>query len=308
VGETRELTVPEEAGGLRLDRFLAEHPSIQMTRSRVQRLIEDGLVIVEGRTCRRSRPVKEGERIIVAVPDQTADEPLPAEIPLDVVYEDDDIIVINKQRGLVVHPAAGHMRDTLVNALLARCGSLPGDDPNRPGIVHRLDKDTTGVMVAAKSELAYVRLRSAIRAHNLSREYLAVVLGTLDGPGVIDAPVGRHPARRKRMSVRVDGKVAQTRFEPIERFDGATLVRVMPWTGRTHQIRVHMASTGHPVLADRVYGGRPKGELGLEGQALHAHVLGFQHPGCGSYVEFHVPLPPDFDGALRRLRSGERPL
>ncbi len=319
------VAVPEEARGERLDRFLAGLPDLGLTRARVQRLIERQLVLVEGRPARAAQRVRPGERVEVVVPPPQPLEARPEEIPLDVVYEDADLLVINKPRGLVVHPAPGHPGGTLVNALLARCPGLraagwstpaQGADGTwgeviRPGIVHRLDKDTTGLLVVAKTPEAHLSLSRQLKERQVRREYLALVRGQPPDEGTVDAPIGRHPVHRQRMAVVAGGRPARTHYRVLERFpppggegrrSGYALLAVRLETGRTHQIRVHLAHAGHPVAGDPVYGGR-RGELGLEGQALHAARLAFVHPRTGEPVEFSAPPPPDLAAALATLRG-----
>lgn len=301
------LVVQPEGAGQRLDLFLARAGEVDQSRSHLQRLIEDGGVTVNGAAVRSSYRTRAGDVIRLVLPEPRPAEPVPEDIPLDVVYEDADLIVINKPRGLVVHPAPGNPRGTLVNALLAHCRDLPGiNDTLRPGIVHRLDKDTTGLMVAAKSEQAQRGLIDQIKARNVRREYLALVHGVMAADsGVIDAPIARHPLERKKMSVQPRrGRKAITHFQVEERFREHTLVGARLETGRTHQVRVHFAYIGHPVVGDPVYAGR-RPRLGLGGQALHARTLGFLHPVLGEYMEFHAPPPPDMQAVIDRLHRGE---
>ena len=332
------LVAAADDAGDRLDRVLARHVS-ELSRSRLKLLIEAGAVAVDGQTIRDpSHKVNSGSAILVDVPPPVAAKPEPEAIPLRVIYEDDDLIVIDKPRNLVVHPAAGHWTGTLVNALIAHCGeSLSGiGGERRPGIVHRLDKDTTGVMVVAKNDRAHRRLAAQFADHGRSSEagddaferaYLAFVWGVPDRPhGVIDRPIDRHPKSRERMAIREGGREAVTYWQVLERYGGesgrparkggaaepvASLLLCRLETGRTHQIRVHLASIGHPIMGDDVYGSgfRTKAALlppaaqaalaSLGRQALHAHILAVKHPSSGEFLQFRSELPPE----LARLRN-----
>ena len=299
------LTAAGEDAGARLDAFLAQRlPAL--TRSAAVRLIEAGAVLVDGRTAAKSCRLAGGEAVSVALPDPEPIEALPQDIPLDVVYEDGDVIVVNKPAGLVVHPAPGHPDGTLVNALLHHCGgSLSGvGGALRPGIVHRIDRDTSGLIIAAKNDAAHRALSAQLQDHTLARTYEAVVAGNLrEDRGTVDAPIGRHHTDRKRMAVTDrGGKRAVTHWEVIERFPGLTYVRCRLETGRTHQIRVHMAHMGHPVYGDTVYGAR-KPVPGLTGQCLHAVGLRFIHPRTGEAVELSCPLSDAFTALLEKLRK-----
>lgn len=307
-GQELELWVPPAAAGMRLDRFLAERAELGLSRSRIQQLIREGRVRVDGRPARPSQPVRPGSRVWVQVPPPEPLEAVPEAIPLDVVYEDADLLVICKPRGMVVHPAPGHRSGTLVNALLVHCRDLAGiGGALRPGLVHRLDRDTTGLLVVAKTEHAYRHLAAQLKRREMERRYLALVRGVPPPEGTVDAPIGRDPRRRVRMAVVPDGRPARTHFRVLEAFgDRYALLEARLETGRTHQIRVHLASIGHPVAGDPLYGGRA-GELGLAGQALHAYRLAFTHPRSGERLAFEAPLPADFAAALERLRRGERP-
>lgn len=307
-GETRLFEAAEADKGERLDVFLARQAP-ELSRSRVQKLIADGQVAVKGRPAKANHKVQPGEAVSLTVPPP---EPVAVEaeaIPLDVVYEDAEVVVVNKPRGMVVHPAAGNWRGTLVNALLARCDDLSGVGGEvRPGIVHRLDKDTSGVMVAAKSDRAHASLAKQIKDRTAGRKYLALVHGNVKADeGLIDAPIGRHRTDRKKMAVDAErGREARTRFTVLERFAAYTLVACKLETGRTHQIRVHMAYIGHPVVGDPKYG--PKGSpFPIDGQALHAAELTFRHPASGAEMVFTAPLPADMEGILAKLRRrGEK--
>jgi 23S rRNA pseudouridine1911/1915/1917 synthase len=305
----RQIVAASAAGG-RLDHFLTQGGSFG-TRSQVQRLIAAGRVLVNGRA------VKAG--VALRIGDEVSVEPLPAEhepsrnqaedIPLDVLYEDEDILVIDKPVGLVVHPAPGHGQGTLVNALLHRWRGAPtGLDELRPGIVHRLDRDTSGVLVIGRSAEVVMRLSAQFRSREVSKEYLAVVWrNPRPKVGVIDKPLGRHPTRRKRMAIRDGGRPALTRYEVVEEFGDLTLLRVRPETGRTHQIRVHLASLGHPILGDVVYGrARAVADSLVRDfprQALHAARLELEHPRSGQRITFEAPLPADLEALLAHLRK-----
>ncbi|WP_293009679.1 RluA family pseudouridine synthase [Oscillibacter sp. UBA6647] len=301
------IASPED--GLRLDAFLtARGPGL--TRSAAARLIGEGKVLVDGKKPAKSLRLAGGETVTVELPPPEASEALPEDIPLDVVYEDGDVIVVNKPRGLVVHPAPGHPGGTLVNALLNRCGdSLSGvGGVLRPGIVHRIDKDTSGLIIAAKNDFAHGRLSAQLQDHTLARIYECIVVGNLrEDSGTVDAPLGRSPADRKKQAVVQGGRRAVTHWEVIARYPGFTHVRCHLETGRTHQIRVHMAHLGHPILGDTVYGAK-KPVPGLQGQCLHAAGLRFLHPRTGQPVELTCPLPEEFLRQLRKLEEGRRPL
>ena len=301
------VIVTAEESGERVDALLARHLE-GFSRSAVQRLIEGGAVLLGGKAVKKNTLSAAGDRFFVTLP-ELADIPLvPQDIPLDVVYEDGDVIVVNKPRGLVVHPAPGHPDGTLVNALLYHCGdTLSGiGGEKRPGIVHRIDKDTSGLIIAAKNDTAHLALSAQLSDHSLCREYEAVVRGRLrEDSGTIDAPIGRHPTDRKRMAVtQKASRNAVTHWEVIARYGGYTHVRCRLETGRTHQIRVHMAYIGHPLLGDFTYGA-PSPDKGLEGQCLHARHLRFVHPTSGELVELETPLPDYFQEVLKRLGNPE---
>ena len=299
-------TVEAESSGERIDVFLARKIP-ELTRSGAQRLIEGGGVTLLGIPVKKNRRVAAGEIFKVEIPDPAPSENPAQPIPLDVVYEDGDIIVVNKPRGMVVHPAPGHPDGTLVNALLYHCaGSLSGiGGEKRPGIVHRIDRDTSGLIIAAKNDFAHRKLAAQLKDHTLAREYEAVTVGRIrEDEGTIDAPLGRHPTDRKRQAVtQKHSRNAVTHYEVLGRYNGYTHVRCRLETGGTHQIRVHMAYIGHPILGDPVYGGK-KTERGLAGQCLHARKLRFIHPRTGEEITLSTELPPYFQEVLRKL--GER--
>lgn len=300
---TRELTAATEHAGVRLDAFLSADGAL--TRSQAARLIAEGRVRVNGKPAAKSARLSGGETVTVDVPQLRETALPPQDIPLDVVYEDDDVIVVNKPTGLVVHPAPGHPDGTLVNALLHHCGdSLSGiGGEKRPGIVHRIDRDTSGLIIAAKNDAAHLALSAQLKDHSLSRTYECLVTGNMKQDcGTVDAPIGRSSADRKKMAVVPTGRRAVTHWEVIARYPGVTHLRCRLETGRTHQIRVHMAYIGHPILGDTVYGAK-KPVPGLTGQCLHATGLRFVHPRTGEPVELHCPLPPEFTAMLQKLQS-----
>lgn len=303
--EPISLTAGSEHAGARLDSFLAASLP-ELTRSAAARLVETGQVRVNGRCPAKSLRLAGGEEISVSLRPPEAVEALPQDIPLDVVYEDEDVIVVNKPVGLVVHPAPGHPDGTLVNALLHHCaGSLSGvGGALRPGIVHRIDRDTSGLIIAAKNDAAHAALSAQLQDHTLARTYEAVVVGNLrEDRGTINAPIGRHPTDRKKMAVTErGGKPAVTHWEVLERFPGLTHIRCRLETGRTHQIRVHTAYIGHPIYGDTVYGAH-KSVPGLTGQCLHAVGLRFLHPRTGQPVELSCPLNDEFLALLEKLRA-----
>ena len=308
--EEEILSIIAEESGERIDALLARTLE-GLSRSAAQRLLEEDRVTREegGKALRKSDRVQAGEHITVVLPELAEDLPLiPQDLPLDVVYEDDDLIVVNKERGMVVHPAPGHPDGTLVNALLWHCGdSLSGiGGEKRPGIVHRIDKDTSGLLIVAKNDFAHHALSAQLQDRSLSRVYEAVVRGRLRADsGTIDRPIGRHPTDRKRMAVNEkNGRPAVTHWNVLARYAAYTHVRCRLETGRTHQIRVHMASIGHPLLGDGVYGA-PCPEKGLEGQCLHARELKFIHPRTGEAVHLATGLPAWFTEVLSRLGPEE---
>ena len=303
--ETILLHPEAESAGVRLDSFLAAEME-GLTRSAAQRLMEEGRVSVDGKVTAKSYKLVGGEEIAVTLPEVEDVDVVAQEIPLDVVYEDDDVIVVNKPVGLVVHPAPGHPDGTLVNALLHHCGdSLSGiGGEKRPGIVHRIDRDTSGLIIAAKNDFAHQHLAAQLQDHSLARTYEAVVIGNLrEDSSTIDAPIGRHHTDRKRMAVTSHGgRNAVTHWEVIERFQGYTHVRCKLETGRTHQIRVHMAHIGHPIYGDTVYG-QKKAAPGMTGQCLHAVGLRFIHPRTETPVELSCSLNDEIETFLKKLRN-----
>ena len=302
--EPIRLRASEESKNQRLDAFLASSLD-GLTRSQATRLIESGEVAVNGRAVSKSYKLAGGEDIAVTLPEPEPVEAVPQDIPLDVVYEDADVIVVNKPSGMVVHPAPGHPDGTLVNALLYHCaGTLSGvGGALRPGIVHRIDRDTSGLIIAAKNDAAHQYLSAQLADHTLARTYECIVVGSLrEDRGTVDAPIARHPAGRKRMAVVAGGREAVTHWEVIARYPGYTHVRCRLETGRTHQIRVHMAYIGHPILGDTVYGAK-KEVPGLTGQCLHAVGLRFLHPRTHEVVELSCPLPEEFTRMLQKIRK-----
>ena len=297
------FSIPPELDGERVDRAVSQLVE-GLSRSAVQRLIEEGNLIKNRQPVSKNDRVKAGDSVRVTMREPRAIEAQPQEIPLDIRYEDDDLLVVNKPKGMVVHPAPGNPDNTLVNALLYHCGaSLSGiNGMIRPGIVHRIDKDTSGLLVVAKNDFAHASLARQIKEHTFTREYSAVVHGRLKEPsGTVDAPIGRHPTKRKQMAVTdCHSRNAVTHYETVAELDGFTQIRVRLETGRTHQIRVHMAYIGHPVAGDPVYGPK-KSPPGLDGQCLHAGLIGFCHPRDGRYLEVASELPPYFTAFLRRI-------
>ena len=302
--ETIQLIVPTEYNGDRIDTVLSR--CLTITRSAAQRLLEDGCVTCGGKTFGKSARVSGGKSLCVELPDLEPCEAVAQDIPLDIVYEDDDLLVVNKPKGMVVHPAAGNPDSTLVNALLHHCpDSLSGiNGVMRPGIVHRIDKDTSGLLIVAKNDKAHQGLAEQIKEHSFTREYEAVIVGHLrEQTGTVNAPIGRHPTNRKKMTViERNSKPAVTHYEVLEEFSGYSHVRLRLETGRTHQIRVHMAHLGHPVAGDTVYGGS-KQPTELCGQCLHAKKIGFVHPISGVYLEFDSELPAYFHEFLQKIRT-----
>ena len=276
------------------------------TRSYLQKIIKDGNVLVNGEPKKSSYRLEDGDEVTADLPELKSPDIEPENIPLDILYEDDSILMVNKPKGMVVHPSAGHYTGTLVNAVLWHCqGQLSGiNGVSRPGIVHRIDKDTTGVLVVCKNDAAHNAVAAQLKEHSITRKYRAIVHGVIkEDEGTVDAPIGRHPTERKKMASGVkNGKRAVTHYRVLERFQGYTYVECQLETGRTHQIRVHMASIHHPLLGDTVYG-PAKDSHHLEGQTLHAMVLGLIHPVTGEYLEVEAPLPEYFENLLKKFRA-----
>lgn len=298
------LRLTPDREGERCDQFLSRQLP-ELSRSAAQRLLEEGAVTLRGIRVKKNYKTAPGDELVLVLPDPVEADVLPQDIPLDVAYEDDDVIVVNKAVGMVVHPAAGHPDGTLVNALLYHCGeSLSGINGElRPGIVHRIDRDTSGLIIAAKNDFAHLALAGQLQDHSLYREYEAVAVGGFqEDAGTVSAPIGRHYSDRKKMAVdRLRGREAITHWTVLERFSGYTHLQCRLETGRTHQIRVHLASIGHPLLGDTVYGAK-KPYPGLAGQCLHAKRLSFVHPRTGERVTVECPLPEYFRLVLEKLR------
>ena len=300
----RRFEVTEDGAGVRMDKYLSGLVP-EFSRSYLQRLIQEERVRVDGRPVRGKEKAVPGTVIELDVPEAVEPRIEPEDLPLKILYEDKDVILVNKPKGMVVHPAAGHTSGTLVNALLFHCkGELSGiNGVLRPGIVHRIDRDTTGVLIACKNDRAHNCLAEQLKEHTVTRRYRALVCGNIkEDEGTVDAPIGRHPTDRKKMAVvRSGGREAVTHYRVLERFGNYTYIECRLETGRTHQIRVHMAGMGHPLLGDQVYG-RVKAPFRLERQTLHAMILGFMHPSSGEYMEFEAPLPEYFAALLETLQ------
>ena len=294
----------QEDQQMRLDKYLAEQFPEQ-TRSYLQKLIKDGAVLVNGKCVKTGFQLSKGDEVSVSIPEPKELDVLPQKMDLDIVYEDEDVILINKPKGMVVHPAPGHTTDTLVNGLLYHCKDhLSGiNGVARPGIVHRIDRDTTGILIVCKNDKAHNSIAAQLKEHSINRRYRALVHGNIkEDTGTVEGPIGRHPIDRKKMSINErNGKPAVTHYRVLERFGNYTLIECKLETGRTHQIRVHMTSVGHPLVGDEVYG-PAKCPFKLQGQCLHAMVLGFVHPTTGQYMEFSADLPEYFEELLKKLR------
>lgn len=300
------VLIDEMAEGERIDKYLSMLMP-EMSRSYLQKLIAAGSVTVSSKTVKASYRLTAGDALNIKVPDPVIPEILPEPIPLDIVYEDEDLLIVNKPKGMVVHPAPGHYTGTLVNALMYHCKDcLSGiNGMMRPGIVHRIDKDTTGLLIVCKNDLAHRKIAERLAVHDITRAYRAVVYNNIkEDEGTIDAPIGRMTTDRKKMGIdHKNGRQAVTHYRVLERFGSSTYIECRLETGRTHQIRVHMASIGHPLLGDTVYG-PSKDKYNLEGQALHAMTIGFIHPSSGEYMSFEAPLPDYFEQLLEKLRKG----
>ena len=303
--ENMNFQVTREEQGNRIDRYLASRLP-DYSRSFLQKLVGEGRVLVGDKPVKSNYKINEGDRIILSVPDAVEPEIIPEPIPLDILYEDASLLVINKPKGMVVHPCPGHYSGTLVNALMYHCkDQLSGiNGVMRPGIVHRIDQNTTGSLVVCKTDAAHRSLAEQLKVHSITRKYRAIVHGNLkEEEGTVNAPIGRHPVDRKKMAVNNRcGRDAVTHYRVLERFGSFTYLECRLETGRTHQIRVHMASIGHPLLGDDVYGPSRCPIPGLTGQTLHAMTLGFIHPETGTYMEFEAPLPEYFENLLEKLR------
>lgn len=310
MAQVREFSVDQGEDKVRLDLFLAQK-NRDITRSQIKRYIEQGLVTVQGLLAKTAYRLRWGEKVCLKLPPGPPLEAAAQPLPLDILYEDDWIIVVNKPAGMTVHPAAGHSQGTLVNALLHHCRELSRlGGPFRPGIVHRLDKDTSGVLVVAKRDLAHERLARQFKAHSVTRIYYAVIIGGLEVEGIIEKPLGRDIKDRKKFSVRSRKvRAAITRFRLLEQLGPCSLLEIRPFTGRTHQIRVHLKEIGHPVVGDKVYG-KVKVKAGLPAvvkdfprQALHAYLLGFVHPDSGQYMEFSAPMAEEIQKLIAELKG-----
>lgn len=297
------LEITENQAGERIDRFLAD--SQDLTRSFLQKILKDGEVIVNGKSVKANYKLRKGDRIEFEIPEAVEPDIVAEDIPLSILYEDADVLVVDKPKGMVVHPAAGHYSRTLVNAVMYHCkGELSGiNGVLRPGIVHRIDRDTTGSIIICKNDMAHNEIARQLKEHSINRRYRAIVTGVLkDEEGTIEGAIGRDKKDRKKMAITADGKPAVTHYRVLQRFKHYTYVECVLETGRTHQIRVHMASIGHPLLGDEVYG-RRSDKYKCEGQCLHAMTLGFHHPRTGEYIEVNAPLPPYFEHLLAVLES-----
>jgi len=295
-------TLPEDAGE-RIDKYISTHIS-GISRSFAVSLLEKQMVLINGKPIAKNYRLRGNEEIIITLPEDEVTEAIPEEIPLDIIYEDSDLLVVNKPQGMVVHPAAGNLTGTLVSALMYHCrGQLSAiNGVIRPGIVHRIDKDTSGLLVVAKNNETHLHLAEQIKEHKAGRHYYALVNGRVKEDGTIDRPIARHPVDRKKMAIVANGREAITHYKVLEEFLGYTLVECILETGRTHQIRVHMASIGHSIVGDKTYGIK-KEHFSLQGQLLHACTICFEHPKTGETMEFSAPLPEYFSDVLNKLRK-----
>ena len=301
-----ELQITAEENGTRLDSFLADELE-EISRSYIQKLIADQMILVNQKAVKANYKVKTNDQLLVQIPEAAPVDIQPEPMDLDIVYEDSDLLIVNKPVGLVVHPAHGHYSGTLVNGLLAHCKDLSGiNGKMRPGIVHRIDKDTSGLLMIAKNDLAHQHLAAQLKDHSIRRAYYALVQGVISEPaGLVDAPIGRHEVDRKKMAVTFkNSKEARTHYYVKERFARNTFIECRLETGRTHQIRVHMSYLGHPLVGDPLYGTR-KNNLDFPGQALHAYALGFVHPRTGEELYFEAPMPEHFQSVLKTLAQGD---
>jgi pseudouridine synthase, rluA family len=299
-----EIIVEESDINKRIDVFLAKNLE-SFSRSYIQDLIKKGKATIGGKSIKANYRLRNGDNVVLNIPKPEPLEILPENIPLDILYEDNDVILINKPKGMVVHPAAGHYSGTLVNALLYHCkDNLSGiNGVLRPGIVHRIDMDTTGVIIACKNDKAHQNIAKQLAEHSIARRYVAIVNGNLkEDEGVVDAPIARAKNDRKKMAVDKDGKTAVTHYKVLERLKNYTYIECVLETGRTHQIRVHMSYINHPLLGDEIYSGK-KESMKLQGQCLHAMVLGFIHPTTNEYMEFEAPIPEYFNEILKKFKK-----
>ena len=300
------IKVSTEENGTRADKLLSEKLE-GVTRSYIKKIIDEGGMLLNGKPAKGSAKLKEGDELSVDIPEPGEPDILAEDIPLDIVYEDKHLLVVNKPQGMVVHPAPGNYTGTLVNALMHHCkGDLSGiNGVLRPGIVHRIDKNTSGLLMVAKTNAAHLSLAEQIKEHSFSRRYKTIVYGTFkETEGTVNAPIGRNKKNREKMCVTAENsKEAVTHYRLLEQLSGCAFVECILETGRTHQIRVHMAHIGHPVMGDDVYGLKKEKLSGLQGQLLHAYLLGFVHPATGEYMEFTAPLPTHFENALSKLQS-----
>lgn len=301
-----EIIIDASGSGNRLDATIAAN-MCDYSRSFIQKLIEQGDVLLNGETCNKKTKCNEGDKVLLHVPEPETLDVEPENIPLEIVYEDSDLLVVNKPAGMVVHPAPGNPNGTLVNAIMYHCGNNLSSINGviRPGIVHRIDKDTSGLLMVAKNDKTHTGLSEQLKDHSLTRRYMAIVYNNIkEDEGTVDAPIGRDPSNRMRNAVVYqNSREAVTHFHVLERYGSFTLIEAVLETGRTHQIRVHMAYIKHPLLGDELYGPQKKNKLGASRQMLHAGVLGFVHPGTGKYIEFQVDPPEDFQNVLSKLRE-----